>query len=99
MLIYLTWMWERSVECELDSCCNFSTNPSLYLFEDLRIDPVLLDQPRAEELEWVALGHPLLFFFFRAIVRALNIAYVVTVVAIGVAENEGRTLTPTWSLH
>src|SRR5438128_2620667 len=74
ILIDLARFWERSTECELDSCCNFGTHSSLHLFESFRIGHMLLDQPRAEELQWVTLGHPLLFFLFRAVVRALNVA-------------------------
>ena len=34
MLIYLTWLWERRIERELDACLNFSAYLLRYLFKD-----------------------------------------------------------------
>src|SRR6266851_1041126 len=78
ILIYLTWVREWRVERELNSCCDLGPYSLLDLFEDLRIGEALIDQPGAEQHERIPLSPPVLLLFFGAVVRALDVAYMVT---------------------
>src|SRR5215469_656677 len=99
ILIYLAWVREWRVERELNSCCDLGPYPVLELFEDLRIGQAPIDQPGTEQHERIALGPPVLLLFFGAVVRALDVAYMVAVETVGVADHESRSFTTAGSLY
>src|SRR5690348_5137052 len=71
----------------------------IYLFEHLMICKVLVDKPGGKYLQWIALCHPQLLLFLRSIIRTLNVAYVVPMIAIRIAEHESRPLTASRSFN
>src|SRR6266536_1936945 len=75
---------ERQAGLDLGSC---------FVLEPLEVcgrGELLLLQPRAQQRERVAGAPPQLLLVLRAVVGAVDVAHVVAVVAVGVAEQEGR---------
>src|SRR5215469_621248 len=72
--------------------CRFHVRSHLLLdlFEGHRVRDLLLDHPPGEVLERVAFGLPLLLLVLRAVVLPVDVAHVVSVVAICIADQKRR---------
>src|SRR5262245_20426855 len=98
ILVYLVRrrIWSR--DSELHSFGNFV----FYFFLDRIqlgfVGEVFFNQRIAEQRDRIALGLPHLFFLFRSIVLACDVAHVMSMEAIRVANKERRTGTPAHSL-
>src|SRR5581483_6415404 len=91
ILLYLASIRVRCAERELLSCLDLSLHP---LFDLIKCAPVghsLLNQPVCEQFQRIAFSLPLFFFFSRTIIGTLDVADVVSHVAVGIAEYEGRS--------
>src|SRR3954471_2920518 len=75
---------EREGEAGLYLCARLVLEP----LQVLRRGELLLLEPRAEERERVARAPPQLLLVLRPVVRTVDVAHVVAVVAVGVAEQE-----------
>src|SRR5215467_9975644 len=84
---------------KLNTGLNFSAHSLLYLVEDLYTGEIFFDKPCAQQLEWITFCHPQLFFFLRTVIRSLNISYVMTMIAVCIAEHEGRAFAMPGSLY
>src|SRR6516165_10255000 len=91
ILVYLvrSRIWSR--DSELHSFGNFV----FYFFLDRIqlgfVGDVFFNERIAEQRDWIALGLPQLFFLFGSIVLASDVAHMMSVEAIGVANKERRT--------
>src|SRR5690348_13730340 len=88
ILINLAGIWERRVEREIHRRLDLGARFPRHPVKRIGVDNASLFQPLAEQSDWVALGLPVLLLLLRAVVGALDIANVVAIVAIGVAEEE-----------
>src|SRR5712691_7435185 len=90
VLRHLARVGERRVECERE--------PGLDLRTGLVGDPLqvgrrrelVLPEPRPQDREWVALAPPELLLLLRPVIRPVDVADVMAVVAVRVAEQERR---------
>src|SRR6266571_7492905 len=87
MLVYLALVRVRRGERELDARVDLLLRLGPDLRERLGRDALLL-QPFGEQLDRIALGLPLRFLLFGAVVGAVDVAHVVTVEAVGVQHQE-----------
>src|SRR5215216_3423297 len=76
---------ERGLDAGRDLCLRVALDPR----EGLLVD-ALHAQPLAEQRDRVALGAPQLLLVLRAVVRAVDVADVVAVIAVRVQDEEGR---------
>src|SRR6185437_14676619 len=77
---------------ELDRRLYLLLHLGMNTFEIAGLGQALLRQPTGQQLQGIALRLPALFLFFGAVVLAIDVAYVVSTVAIGVADQECRSL-------
>src|SRR5208283_1804997 len=68
-------------------------------FQRAGIRKLLADQPLTHVLDGIPLGLPLLLFLLGAVILAVNIAHVMSGVAIRVANQEGRSFSPARPAH
>ncbi len=78
---------ERKLHADLDRGLDLSLN----LVQHRLVSQPLPDEPVGEHLERVAMRRPFLFFGFRTVIGAVDVADVMTIVAIGLALDERRT--------
>src|ERR1700693_6370860 len=87
---HLTRVGERRLEREGDPGLDLGARHVFDAFEVLVRRELVLLEPRAEQRERVALAPPHLLLLLGAVVRAVDVADMVAVVAIRVAEEKGR---------
>src|SRR5690348_4604361 len=88
ILIHLAGIWEGCVEREIHRRLDLGARLPRHLVERIGVGNALLRQPLAEQRDRVTLRLPVLLFLPGAIIRALDVANVVAIVAIGIAEQE-----------
>src|SRR4029077_7526469 len=88
VLLHFIQLWIGRSNCELDRLLHLHFDFGMKLVEERLVGIVLFQQPVAQVLDGVALRGPLLFFFFRAVIFAVDIAHVVAPETVGVAEDE-----------
>src|SRR6266567_2367299 len=69
------------------------------LIEGPCIRETVRQQPVRVQLEGIPLGLPVLLFLFRAVVFAIDVAYVMTAVPVGIGLQERRSLASPRALH
>src|SRR5262245_14556684 len=77
---------------ELHAGIDLRLDVGLDALEDLAVRELLGGQPPGERLQWIVLGHPLLLLVLRAVDLAIDVADVVTVVAVRLAFEESGAL-------
>src|SRR5579885_569023 len=89
---HLSRLWIWRIQRKLLASLNFGSYTLLYFFKYPRVNPLFFQQPPAQQGQRIAIRPPILLLLFRAIIRARNIAHVVTIIAIGIAGQESRSL-------
>src|SRR6266446_6912637 len=89
----------RSRHCEVDCLFHLGLEFSLHLIKRRGIGEFLLDQPLPKIRDRIPLCLPKVFFLLGTVVFAIDVADVMSVVAIGVAEQERRTVAATGAIH
>src|SRR5450759_201566 len=84
---------------EVDCLFHLRLKFSLRTIKRRRIGEFLLDQPLPEIHDRIPLRLPRLFFLLGAVIFAVDVAHVMTVVAIGIAEQERGTVTVAGAIH
>src|SRR5258705_7560334 len=87
----LVYFADRRIWCchgEFDCLFHLQLEFGLNLFECCRADEILLHQHFAEICDGIPVVPPHLFFFFRAVVFAIDVAHVMPVVTIRIAQQE-----------
>src|SRR6266404_1083170 len=84
---------------EVDCLFHLGLEFSLHLIKRRRIGEFLLDQPLPEIRDRIPLCLPKVFFLLGTVVFAIDVADVMSVVAIGVAEQERRTVAAAGAIH
>ena len=64
-----------------------------------RIGEILLDQPLPKIRDRIPLRLPLLFFLLGAVIFAIDVAHVMSVIAIGIAEQKSGTVAVAGAIH
>src|SRR5438309_1932438 len=90
ILGHLTRVGEGCLDGEREPDLDLRTRPVLDALEVTGRGEALLLEPRSEERERVTFASPQLFFLFRPVVGAIDVAHVMAVIAVRVAEEEGR---------
>src|SRR5277367_1049318 len=85
--------------CKIDCLLHLGFKFGLYSSERGRISEFLFDEPLPKIRDGISLGFPHLFFLLGTVILAIDVADVVTVVAIGVAEQKCRTISPASAIH
>src|SRR6516164_5450568 len=88
VLVDLVRIRVRSRDCELDSFLHLTLDLGIPLVNGRRIRHLLFKQPLAMLLDWVPLGFPELLFLFRAVIFAVDVAHMMAVIAIGIAQKK-----------
>src|SRR5208282_4674008 len=89
----------RRRDGELDCLLHLGFKLSLHLREDRGIGEVLLDQPLPKIHDRIPLRLPGLFFLFGSVIFAVDVAHVMSVIAIGIAQQECGTVTAASAIH
>src|ERR1700674_3472458 len=84
---------------EVDCLLHLGLKFSLHLIKRRHIGEFLLHQPLPEIRDRIPLRLPKLFFLLGAVIFAIDVAHVMSVITIGVAEQERRTVTLTSAIH
>src|SRR5664279_3903149 len=84
---------------EVNCTLHLGLECSLHPIKHRNIGEFLLDQPLSEVRDRVPLRFPCQFFLLGAIVFAVDVAHVMAVVTIRVAEQKRRTITAPGSIH
>src|SRR5260370_28529628 len=84
---------------EVDCLFHLGLKFSLHLSKRLRIGKFLLDQPLPKIRDRIPLHFPKLFFLLGTVIFAVDIAHVMSVITIGIAEQERRTITAATTIH
>src|ERR1700720_3040300 len=84
---------------EVDCLLHLGLKLSLHSIKRRRVGKLLLNQPPPEIRDRIPLRLPKLFFLLGAVVFAIDVAHVMSVIAIGIAEQEGRTVTLAGAFH
>src|SRR5690349_5337171 len=92
MLVHLTWLRERRVEREAHACLDLSPRFIAHPLQLALASDAFPAQPLPKQDEGVALGLPVLFLLFGAVVGALDVTDVMAVEAIGVTKKKRRSL-------
>src|SRR5580692_5493239 len=66
--------------------------------ERVGVSVLLVFQPLRKILNWIAFGQPLLLFFFRAVIFAIDIADVMAAIAIRIAQKKCRPFAATGAI-
>src|SRR5450631_734335 len=99
VLVYFIDSRVRRRHGEVNCLFHLGLKFSLHFSKRRRIGEFLLDQPLPEIHDGIALRLPCLLFLLRAVVFAVDVAYVMSMVAIGVAEKKRRTITLSGAVH
>src|SRR6202521_2920061 len=91
--------WVRRRHSEVDCLFHLGLKLSLHLIKRRRIGKFLLDQPLSEIRDRISLRLPKLFFLLGTVIFAVDVAHVMSVIAIGIAEQERGALTRTGAIH
>src|ERR1700674_3723195 len=89
------WSRHGEVDCLFHLGLEFSLHP----IERRRVGKLLLNQPPPEIRDRIPLRLPKLFFLLGAVIFAVDVAHVMSVITIGIAEQEGRTITLAGAIH
>src|SRR3984893_17431791 len=89
----------RRRDGEVDCVLHLGLKLSLHSIKRRRVSKLLLNQPLPEIRDRIPLRLPELFFLLGAVVFAIDVAHVMSMIAIGIAEQEGRTITLTGAIH
>src|SRR5258706_2453225 len=89
----------RSRHGEVDCLFHLGLKLSLHLIKRRRIGKFLLDQPLPKIRDRIPLRLPKLLFLLGTVVFAIDVADVMSVIAIGITEQEGRTITLTGAIR
>src|SRR5208282_1239437 len=84
----------RKVDCLLHLRFEFGLNS----LERWKIRELLIDEPRSQIRDRIAIRLPLLFFLLRPVILPIDIADMVSVVAIGITEEKAGTSAPSRTL-
>src|ERR1700730_15270637 len=84
---------------EVDRLLHLGLKLSLHSIKRRRIGKPLLNQPLPEIRDRIPLRLPKLFFLLGTVIFAIDVAYVMSVITIGIAEQERRTVPPAGSMH
>src|SRR5260370_1338522 len=84
---------------EVDCLFHLGLKLSLHSIKRRRVSKLLLNQPLPEIRDRIPLRLPKLFFLLGAVVFAVDVAHVMSVITIGIAEQEGRTITLAGAIH
>src|SRR5712692_3325472 len=79
-------IWSR--QGELHGRFHLGSHFRLNAIQRVRIIMFLFDQPVRQVLDWIALCLPLLLFLLRAVILAVDVAHMVSGVAVGIAHQE-----------
>src|SRR5437763_9561564 len=90
ILGHLTRVGKGRLDGEREPDIDLGTRPVLDALQVTGRGEALLLEPRSEERERVTFASPQLFFLFRPVVGAIDVAHVMAVIAVRVAEEEGR---------
>src|SRR5271165_6340921 len=85
----------REINCLLHLQLEFRLN----LIERRQIGQLLAYEPRAQICDWIALPFPVLLFLLRSIIFAIDVADVMSVIAISIAKQEAGTVAAAGALH
>src|SRR5256885_14808320 len=88
ILLHLIWVWIRCIQRKLFSCFDFGAHPLFDLRKCSVVRHALFNQPACKQFQRIAFGSPMLFLFPGSIVGTLDVADMVSMKAIGVAEYE-----------
>src|ERR1035441_2875418 len=99
VLIHLVRRWIRRRHRKFHGLLHFGLDFRMPAIEQLRAGEFLRDYPCAQIGDGVPLGLPRLLFQFGAVILAVDVAYVVAVIAIRVAEQERRAAATARVLH
>src|SRR5262249_17517665 len=91
ILIHLVWSWIRSSDGELNGLFHFRLYFGVDLIELSALGEVLGGHPIGQQFERIPLSLPHLFFLFRAVVLAADVADMMSQETIGLADQECRT--------
>src|ERR1700730_12717035 len=84
---------------EVDCLLHLGLKLSLHSIKRRRVSKLLLNQPLPEIRDRIPLRLPKLFLLLGAVVFAVDVAHVMSVIAIGIAEQERRTVTLAGAIH
>src|SRR5579871_1029136 len=99
MLVHLAGFWIGGVQRKRDARRNLLLHLLLKLLKDPGISSLFGNQTISQQLDGVAVRAPFLLLFFRAVIRALNVANMVAVIAVGIAQQEGWAFARARPLH
>src|SRR5450755_1267026 len=86
---------DRKFHCCFHLRAPFGAN----LFKPCRVRMTLCQQPVCMQLDRVPFGLPVLLFLLRAVIFAIDVAHVVTAIAVGIGLQERRTSARSRSFH
>src|SRR5579863_8425439 len=86
---------DRELYCLFHLGFKFSLHPC----EPRCVGELLFDQPLAEIRDRIALGFPGLLFLLGAVIFAVDVAHMMSVIAIGIAEQKCGTLAAAGAIH
>src|SRR5208283_1121081 len=89
----------RRRDCEVNGFLHLCLKLRLHSIQCGLIGELLLHQPLSKIRDRVPLRLPCLFFLFRAVIFAVDVAHVMSVIAIGIAEQERGTTTAASTIH
>src|SRR4029077_17016811 len=84
ILIDFGWVGIRRVDREVHRFFDFRRDFIFDFLKKLAVRHFTFLQPLGEQLYWIALGFPLFFLLFRAVVRAVDVADVMAVEAVSI---------------
>src|ERR1700733_12679322 len=99
ILIHLVGTGIRGIESKLHRAIDLSLHFAMDSVERVAIGQGLRRQPIAHNPNGIAVGLPLLLFLFRAIVFSADIAHMVSMVAVGVHQQQRRTFPGSGAFH
>src|SRR5208337_3465237 len=89
----------RRRDCEFNGFLHLCLKLRMHLIQCGLIGELLLDQPLSKICDRVPLCLPCLFFLLGAVIFAVDVAHVMSVIAIGIAEQERGTAATAGAIH
>src|SRR5215831_1033353 len=99
VLVSLLRPWIRCRDRKVDCFADFRLRFGLDAFQNLWRRQLLFGNPRRQQLQRVAPTLPLLLFLPGAVVFAVDIAYVMAMIAVGVAQQKYGSFSRTRAFH